>query len=340
MQTRSHGSKRNFLKIIVLFVTSLVSVFPFSAQTAAAAGRRLVFVTVDCTSLQLSGIENLAALPNIDGLGLEIPWLKIEKQPGKYDWSILDAAIRTAAKHKKYVTLYLLASPKPPDWLTEGGKAQTFAGGNFTRGVMVDAVPWDKVYLNAYTQFLQAAALHFKSLNMTPYIFAIGVVAPQRDCTIAGSSNGRLGNLAYNRTSYLLACKQMIDTYARLFPTARQFVPAPRAEMICLPISDPDFFEELMNYAISKHKQGCWLFARDLGSAGSRNTVQFARFNQLTGVAYQVPSSTPDEASPANFAQAINVGIANGAIYFEISPFVVSKGDGLILQTINTIHRN
>ncbi|MDR3612939.1 MAG: beta-galactosidase [Candidatus Obscuribacterales bacterium] len=340
MQTGSSNSKRNILKIIVLFVTSFTTVFSFSTQIAAAASSRLVFVTADCDANTMSTIESLAALPNIDGLGIAISWYNIEKQPGKYSWTVLDGAIRAAAKHKKYVTLYLVTTPKPPDWLIEGGKAQTFACGNFTRGVVIDAVPWDRVYLNAYTQFLQAAALHFKSLNMTPYIFAVGMVAPQRDCTITGSMNGRLGTVAYNRASYLLACKQMVDTYARLFPTARQFVPAPGGEMICRPTRDPEFFAELMTYAINKHKQGCWMFSRDLSSAGSRNAAQFTTFNQRTGIAYQVPSSTPEEASPTNFARAINIGLANGALYFEISPAVAVNGDGLVQQAINLIHRN
>jgi hypothetical protein len=340
MQIRSHCSKRNILNSIVLFVLSCAAVSWLSIPTSQAAGGRLVFVTADCDNLPISGIESLAAMPNIDGLGLEISWNKVEKQPGKYDWSVLDAAIRAAATHKKYVTLYLLGSPKPPDWLTEGGKVQTFAGGNFTRGVSVDAIPWDKVFLNNYTQFLQAAALHFKSLNMTPYIFAIGNVAPQRDCTIAGSSYGRLGTVAYNRASYLAACKQMIDTYARLFPTTRLFVPPPSAEMICIPTRDPEFFQELMTYALTKHKQNCWIFSRDLSSAGSRNTVSLANFVGRTGLAYQIRAATTEEASPVNFARAVNTGLANGAIYFEISPGCAVNGDGLITQTINQIHRN
>ncbi|MGC5340990.1 hypothetical protein ACPXBC_30990, partial [Escherichia coli] len=77
------------------------------------------------------------------------------------------------------------------------------------------------------------------SLNMTPYIFALGVVAPQRDITIVGSLDGHLGNTPYNRAAYMTVCKQMVDTYARIFPSARLFVPAPSDSMICIPTYDP-----------------------------------------------------------------------------------------------------
>jgi len=338
MQFSGYSSTPNSLRIRAFFLF-LIMLIASSAQTAQGANRRLVFVTIECDWTPASTIESYAALPNIDGLGLEIQWLKLEPQPGKYDWSAIDAAIRIAAKHKKYVTLYLLASPKSPDWLTEGGKAQTFFSGTVNRGLGVDTVPWDKVYLAMYSRFLQAAALHFKSLNMTPYIFAVGTVAPERDCTIDGSRNGMLGTFAYNRASYLLACEQMVDTYAKLFPTARQFVPAPSGEVICSPARDPEFFQELMTYAISKHKQGCWLFSRDLSPAGSRNTAQFVGFNQRTGLAYQVPGKTPEDANPTNFNHAIQAGLANGAIYFEIAPACAINGDSLILETINQIHR-
>jgi hypothetical protein len=313
----------------------------FSTQTAQGANKRLVFVTIDADATPASGIESFAALPNVDGLGLELQWLKLEPHPGKYDWSTADTAIRIAAKHKKYVTLYLLRSPRPPEWLTEGGKAQTFFSGTISRGMVVDTVPWDKVYLAAYSRFLQAAAQHFKSLNMTPYIFAVGTVAPERDCTIEGSRNGMLGTTVYNRGKYLLACEQMIDSYATSFPTARQFVAAPSDARICLPQRDPEFFHELMTYAITKHRQGCWLFARDLTSAGSGNSAPYTpSFNQRTGIAYQICAGTAEEATPENFNRAVTVGLSNGAIYFEIAPAFAANGNPSIQQTIDRIHRN
>jgi hypothetical protein len=96
-----------------------------------------------------------------------------------------------------------------------------------------------------------------------------------------------------------------------------------------------------MTYAISKHRQGCWLFARDLSSAGSRNSAPYlVSFNQRTGIAYQVCAGTAEATSPDNFSRAITIGLENGAIYFEIAPAFAVNEHPVIQQTIDRIHRN
>ena len=333
-----NGNMKTHGKIARIAMACGIAFFAsFVANPAFARG--LVFVTVDCAAMPMSSIENLSSLPNIDGLALEIPWSRIEITQGKYAWSFLDTAIRNAAARKKYVTLYLTGSPRLPVWLSEGGKVQTFACGNLARGVFVDAVPWNKNYLYAYTRFLQAAALHFKAMNMTPYVFALGVVAPQRDCTIDGSLNGSLGTVAYNRAAYLLACKQMVDNYARIFPTTRLFLPTPHDQVICLPVHDRDFYSDLLTYALSKHGKNCWLFSRDLSSAGSHNTASYTQFAGRCGLAYQIPAANAQEQNPSNVNRAVNIGLSNGAIYLEINATAAMSGDSAILQALEQIHR-
>ena len=57
------------------------------------------------------------AYPFVRGTSCDAPWNEVEKQPGVYDWSLMDAAIDRACQDKISLYLSFEAGPKTPDWV-------------------------------------------------------------------------------------------------------------------------------------------------------------------------------------------------------------------------------
>jgi len=312
--------------------------------SAEGATKRLAFACIDVDTVNPSFIVSAANAPDIDGLSLLVRWKFIETQKGHFDWSKLDYAIKESAKHRKLVSIDFVGSPKTPDWLANE-KVQFYTAASLSRSIIIDPVPWDANYLAFYKKFLAAASAHLKQLNMSPYVFAVNVAAPSQAITIIECRHNKIGAVAYDRNKYMAACIQMVDAYHLYFPTARQLVTAPQINMICAPDEDRAFFPELMDYALSKYGQSCWILAKDLRSDGSANADSIQSYLGRTALGFQFAASCQafgdkgiGGSFPSNFQQAIQYGIKNGAIYFELQGVDATSDDPTIRATIASIH--
>ncbi|MDR3613095.1 MAG: hypothetical protein P4L53_05995 [Candidatus Obscuribacterales bacterium] len=330
------------LRLAFIFVL-LINMFACFAS-AQAATKRLAFAFIDADDAKPPFLESILNAPDIDGLSVGLQWKSVEPEKGRFDWSKLDYIVREAAKRKRLVSISFIGSPKTPDWLANE-KVQFFTSASLNRSIVVDPVPWDAAYLAFYKKFLAAAAVHLKQLNMTPYIFAVGVAAPSRSITLVNCRHNKMGSVAYDRNKYLAACTQMIDAYHLYFPTARQLVTAPQISMICAPDEDKAFFQELMNYALSKYGQSCWILVKDLRYDGSANIQSIQTYVGRTALGFQLAgvSKVSDDKGiggsfPSNFQQAILYGIKSGALYFEIHGADAISDDPTVRAAIASIH--
>jgi hypothetical protein len=80
--------------------------------------------------------------------------------------------------------------------------------------------------------------------------------------------------------------------------------------VICAPDEDKAFFQHLMNYALRKYGQSCWILGKDLKCDGSANVESLQSY-----------------------------GIKRGAIYFEIQGVDPVSDDPTIGATIASIRR-
>jgi len=62
-----------------------------------------------------------AVYPFVKGTGCDANWESVEKQPGVYDWSEMDAAMDNVVKRKQSLYFSFEAGPKTPEWVYEKG---------------------------------------------------------------------------------------------------------------------------------------------------------------------------------------------------------------------------
>jgi len=59
--------------------------------------------------------------PFLKGTSCDAPWDSVEKQPGVYDWSVMDQAVESAYRNKISIYFSFEAGPKTPDWVYQKG---------------------------------------------------------------------------------------------------------------------------------------------------------------------------------------------------------------------------
>ena len=72
------------------------------------------------------GDFDAAEYPFLKGTVYNDSWKRIEKKPGVFDWSGLDAAVEKAVQNKMYLYLAVAAGPSSPDWIYEQGVPKVF----------------------------------------------------------------------------------------------------------------------------------------------------------------------------------------------------------------------
>jgi hypothetical protein len=99
--------------------------------------------------------------PFVKGTSCDAPWDAVEKQPGVYDWSLMDAAIGRALKDKISLYFSFEAGPKTPDWVYQKGVPKVVTDNT----MHADKFPYYPYYLSPdyktyYHRFLTEIAKH------------------------------------------------------------------------------------------------------------------------------------------------------------------------------------
>ena len=104
-------------------------------------------------TLDLSTLDN----PCISGVALQIHWADLEPTKGKPEWSKLDQLFAAADAKHKWVQLLIFPGFFSPSWVLEGVKTETFPI-QYGPGKGTDLplpMPWNKAYLDHWTDFLK-----------------------------------------------------------------------------------------------------------------------------------------------------------------------------------------
>ena len=102
--------------------------------------------------------------PFLRGTSCDAPWNEVEKKPGVYDWSFMDAAIERAIKDNISLYFSFEAGPKTPDWVYEKGVPKVVTDNK----MHADKFPYYPYYLSPdyktyYHRFLTEIAKHIKT---------------------------------------------------------------------------------------------------------------------------------------------------------------------------------
>lgn len=288
-------------------------------------------------------IERLLANPSVDGIVLGGSWDQVEPRDDGFDWSRIDEGIDLAAKHGKRATIHLfgVAFGRPPSWLEKKG-AQFYSYEDFRRRPHREPVPWDRVFLDEWTEMITALARHLAERKSLDTLFAISLTVPAPEMSLIAVRDGNLAEgIAYDRKAYLDAWKRVVEAYEAAFPRTAKLLCAPVGE-ITMRDRDARFFREVMNYALEKGGDTFWMFATDLNAEGSRRTSDYLDYGKKTTIGYQtIDSATGDGAKrmKGTLQQAVDRGLLAGARYFEVYAADVLSDDPEVQKAIESIRK-
>lgn len=156
-------------------------------------------------------IDTLVDRPFVDGVLVRARWSEMEPEEGRYDFSKIDLAIRSAVAAGKSVTLASLVN-FAPDWLRT--KSAQFQHRDESL-----IVPWDPTMLEALARLAEAQAAHRVdgiALRDHPALLQV-------NATIGGITSIRLVDLPpqFDAERFALAVERSIGIWASAYPTGK-----------------------------------------------------------------------------------------------------------------------
>jgi hypothetical protein len=167
-------------------------------------------------------ISQAVSNPSMSGVAFQIAWNKIEPAEGQFDWSKLDALFAAAEQSKKWVHLLIFPGFHTPAWALEDVKTESFSvhygpGHGDTESL---PMPWDRVYLGRWFEFLQKVGDRFGKSPAFVMIAADGPTSVSAEMTLPEKpadlkiwrSDG------YVPQKYIDAYRLVFQRYASIFP--------------------------------------------------------------------------------------------------------------------------
>ena len=168
--------------------------------------------------LDLRALEN----PFVSGVALQIHWRDLEPVQGKPDWSRLDQLFAAAESSKKWVQLLLFPGFFTPAWALEGAKTEEFPlqYGPGKGAVERLPMPWDRVYLNHWFDFLKLLSDRYGKSPAFRVIAADGPTSVSAEYTLPSKPEDVETWLRadYTPRKYLEAWQKVFQVYAADFP--------------------------------------------------------------------------------------------------------------------------
>ncbi len=168
--------------------------------------------------LDLQTLDN----PFISGVALQIRWRDLEPVQGKPDWSKLDQLFAAAQSSKKWVQLLLFPGFFSPAWALEGAQTAVFplqyGPGKGTLEKL--PMPWDRVYLNHWFDFLKLVSDRYGKSPAFRLIAADGPTSVSAEFTLPGKPEAVETWLksGYTPRKYLDSWQKTFQVFAADFP--------------------------------------------------------------------------------------------------------------------------
>jgi hypothetical protein len=166
--------------------------------------------------------------PFISGVAVQMNWRDIEPAQGKPDWSNLDTLFATAQSSGKWVQLLIFPGFFSPAWALEGVQTDRFAiqyGPG--KGTIANLpMPWDKVYLRRWFNFLKLLSGRYGTSPAFRMIAADGPTSVSAEMTLPEKVKEWRAD-SYTPEKYLEAWRDVFGEYANDFPNQCVSLSAP-----------------------------------------------------------------------------------------------------------------
>jgi hypothetical protein len=201
--------------------TTIGAVSPASSLAVSAPPHGLVVVLENKPQearLNVDALNN----PFISGVALQIRWRDIEPTQGNPDWSKLDQLFAAAEGSKKWAQLLIFPGFFSPPWAMQGAQTEMFSiqYGPGKGSVERLPLPWDKVYLGHWFDFLKLLSVRYGKSPAFRVVAAAGPTSVSAEFTLPGKPEDvqKWRSVGYTPSKYIAAWREVLRTYAADFP--------------------------------------------------------------------------------------------------------------------------
>ena len=197
------------------------SVAPPPVAAATVFAPRGIYCS--CPPTTRSGSHSvMPAVANKDfvrGILIRVEWREIEQNQGQFQWDLLDSELAAARQYGKKVALAIINGHAAPAWLGGAG-AQMF---NYDlRGSPTSLpVPWDAVYLSAWSNFVAQLGARYKD-NLDIALIHITHSTYngfEMQLPYSPTDQGAWQTVGYSPTRLIDSWKTVVDAFVQAFPT-------------------------------------------------------------------------------------------------------------------------
>jgi Beta-galactosidase len=152
--------------------------------------------------------------PNVTGVVLRTNWAKVEPAEGNYNWGFLDQGLALARQHHKLVSITVVAgaAARSPDWIFNKGAKPFMVTG---QGPM--PAPWDPVFRQSWSTFVQALAARYDESPLVAYVTMGGPGRGEELYLTHTPIDVDELNSAGGIENWIKAVNSVTDTYAAAF---------------------------------------------------------------------------------------------------------------------------
>ena len=234
-------------------------------------------------------------LPYIDGFTAYTAWNLIEKEEGKFDWSALDTLIEKAKKNNKVVNIGVYPSAVPK-WLFEKYDVKTFKwikefkehraielGKEYEE--RISPLPWDKVYLRKWKDFVKVLAQRYGDHENVGYIALTGPTMRDLDMSLPIKSKELIKKFkmaGYDKDKIINAWIEIMDFYAEVLPKKKWSL---AIGSLIIGEKDPWPAFKIVDYGLKKYQQNLiimavWLNDTWFGRGESKKIIELIKRSQ------------------------------------------------------------
>jgi Beta-galactosidase len=163
--------------------------------------------------------SRLEGQPYVDGVLVRISWADVEPRPGVYDWARLDDQFSRAQRMGIKVSLGVVNGLGAPAWLADRG-AMMFAYSFHGTSVQMP-VPWDPVFLERWTSFVQAMGQRYDRNPALSLVHITTSTANGFEMQLPSMPDDQRNwkRIGYTTDAHVNAYHRVIDAFGRAFPS-------------------------------------------------------------------------------------------------------------------------
>jgi len=207
--------------------------------------------------------------PHLSGVCLGRGWKHLEKQPGQFDFSAIDAAVEVLRRNGRVYELGVYPGVDTPPLIYQEGAQpfQTRASNphrsNFGQAVVIP-VPWDPIYQSHFSHMIQQVGERYAAdpLCVSVVLTCANFMGAEMHLPDSPEDRAKWNAMGNREAKLLEVYKKYTDEWAKAFP--RQAISLHLSQVWNLPSS---FFEQIINYGVNKYPerftiQNCQLSGR------------------------------------------------------------------------------